>query len=258
MRITMLKTGLVSITFRMLSCDEIIDVAQRAGLDAVEWGGDVHVPHGDVELAAIVGRKTVEAGLTVSSYGSYFRPGQKPQKIGMADVVETAKALKAPLIRVWAGDRGSSKAKEKVWKRVLLESRRIADMAADNGIRVAYEFHGNTLTDTNESAAELLRRVDHPNVGVYWQPPSRTELEYCIDGIRLLGPHLANIHAFSWHEESGERLPLSGREDKWRRLLKEISEIPGDRYILLEFVKGESKEQLLEDAVTLKRWIEDI
>ena len=35
----MWKTGLTSVTFRKLSCEEIIQLASRARLDGIEWGG---------------------------------------------------------------------------------------------------------------------------------------------------------------------------------------------------------------------------
>jgi len=63
----MFKTGLVSITFRKLNTDEIIDLVQRSGLEGIEWGGDVHVPHGNIDNAQEVGRKTREAGINVAS-----------------------------------------------------------------------------------------------------------------------------------------------------------------------------------------------
>jgi 3-dehydroshikimate dehydratase len=47
----MIKTGLVSVSFRKFSPEKIIEMVKNAGLCAIEWGGDVHVPHGDVELA---------------------------------------------------------------------------------------------------------------------------------------------------------------------------------------------------------------
>ena len=253
--VTILKTGLVSVTFRKLSCEEIIEITQNAGLDAIEWGGDVHVPHGDIERAADVAGKTKEAGLSVSSYGSYYRPGKTVQDIDFQDVLATAKVLTAPAIRVWAGDKGSSAATNATWDVVVKESRRIADMAGAEKIRIAYEFHRNSLTDTNESAARLMEKVNHPNIGIYWQPPDRTTLQNNLAGLRAVKPYLENIHAFSWDEKTGERLLLRAMKEKWIELLKEIAAAPGDRYILLEFVKDDSIENFLSDAEALKSWI---
>ena len=50
--------GLTSVTFRGLSPAEILRLACRAGLQCVEWGGDVHVPPEDPALARRVGDAT--------------------------------------------------------------------------------------------------------------------------------------------------------------------------------------------------------
>ena len=71
----MLKSGLVSVSFRSLPPEEIVRLAAGCGLGAIEWGGDVHVPPGDIANAARVGEMTRAAGLAVSSYGSYYRLG---------------------------------------------------------------------------------------------------------------------------------------------------------------------------------------
>jgi 3-dehydroshikimate dehydratase len=45
------KLGLVSISFRPLSVEELIRLVTDVGLEGIEWGGDKHVPHGDLDTA---------------------------------------------------------------------------------------------------------------------------------------------------------------------------------------------------------------
>ena len=99
-----MKPGLVSISFRKLSWQDTLSLAKTAGLEAIEWGGDVHVPHGDVALAREVGEATRAAGLEVAAYGSYYRLGEPAPDF--SDVLASAKALGAPIIRIWAGSYG--------------------------------------------------------------------------------------------------------------------------------------------------------
>lgn len=47
----MLKTGLTSVTFRNLGIEQIVSLAGAAGADSIEWGGDIHVPPGDLSAA---------------------------------------------------------------------------------------------------------------------------------------------------------------------------------------------------------------
>ena len=72
----MIVPGLTSITFRSLNAEQIIELVSQAGLRAIEWGGDLHVPHGDTVVAARVRRQTEEAGLEMPSYGTYYRVGE--------------------------------------------------------------------------------------------------------------------------------------------------------------------------------------
>src|SRR5262245_17804648 len=68
-----LSLGLCSVTLRACSIDEVVAVAVGAGLECIEWGGDVHVPPGDLEAARRARSATSAAGLRVASYGSYWR-----------------------------------------------------------------------------------------------------------------------------------------------------------------------------------------
>ena len=256
----MIRSALVSITFRKLSPAEIVGLVKQAGLDGIEWGGDVHVPHGDVSRAGEVRRMTEDAGLQVSAYGSYYRVGHE-EPCPFEPIVETAIALGAPVIRVWAGKQGSE-ASDAAYRDLVVDmSRRIAGLAADAGVTVAYEFHGNTLTDTNASARQLLEEVGHDNLKSYWQPPRGATVDYCLEGLDAIRPWLLHVHAFTWREREGqqrgpaERLPLAEGKAAWARYLQKIAAVGHDCFAELEFVRGDAPEQFLEDAATLREWL---
>lgn len=97
--------GLVSVSFRTLSVKEVLQLCQKARLKAIEWGGDVHVPAGEVEMAKKVLAMSLDSGITVVSYGSYYRLGQSIDEFKKN--LETAMELEAPVLRVWAGNKGS-------------------------------------------------------------------------------------------------------------------------------------------------------
>ncbi len=253
----MIHPGLVSVTFRKLSPKEIVDLAVKAELEAIEWGGDVHVVAGDVELAERVGAMTRDAGLEVASYGSYYRVGHEDQ-VPFEFVVETAVGLGAPTIRVWAGRKGSREGDDEYRRRVVRDSHRIADWASDSGVTLAYEFHGRTLTDTYESAVRLLRDVHHENLRCYWQPPHGLDAKECLGGLREVLPWLLNVHVFHWGGEPRKRLPLSSGADRWKQYLEAIRSTGRDHYAMLEFVRDDSPKAMLEDAETLKGWLREL
>ena len=254
----MFLPGLVSITFRQLAVAEIIALVTQAGLAAVEWGGDIHAPHGDEAQARAIARLGTDAGLRVAAYGSYYRAGHAesgPFEAALASAV----ALGAPLIRIWAGRQGSGDADETYFQNVVADSRRIADLAQAEQIGIVYEFHGNTLTDTNAAAVRLLQAVDHANVRSLWQPPRYTTRSSSLAGLEALRPWLENIHVFHWHQQSGERRPLAEGEAHWRDYLAQASRLISTRdhvhYALLEFVQDDAPEAFLRDAATLVQWL---
>lgn len=253
----MLLSGLVSITFRQLSPQAIVDLVVQAGLDGIEWGGDVHVPHGDTATARAVHQMTIDAGLSVAAYGSYYRVGHADSGPFEA-VLAAATALQAPSIRVWAGKQGTDSADQTYVDAVVEDSRRIADLAATEAIRIVYEFHRNTLTDTNAAARHLLEAVEHPNVHSYWQPPRAVSVDYNLAGLDMVMPWLAGLHVFHWDRTTYERLPLADATLEWLQYLRKARSSNRDLYALIEFVRDDDPAQFLNDATALKSWLSEL
>lgn len=250
----MIHSGLVSVTFRKLSPREIVDLVAQVGLEGIEWGGDIHVPHGDLTQAREVRDMTLDAGRRVAAYGSYYRVGHE-EPVAFETVLETAVELQAPVIRVWAGERGSDTADEHYRHLVVSASRRIAALAEAAGVTVAYEFHGHTLTDTHESTLQLLQEVARDNVMTYWQPHTEATIEHCEVGLRAILPYLSNVHVHHWDAATHTQLPLADGEQAWCRYLRVVATTGRDHFAMLEFVKDGEPAQFLRDAETLKTWL---
>lgn len=255
-----MKTGLCSITFRKLTVLQVANLVKEAGLDAIEWGGDVHVPHGDLIAAREARRITEEAGLAVSSYGSYYRILDEAGTVqDFEPVLETALEMGVNTIRIWAGPLGSDLADATYRNRLVVESLRIAEQAAKQNVRLGFEFHRNTLMDTNESALHLLEEARHPNLYTYWQPMYwGPDMETRLQGLDVLRERILNLHVFYWlydfEKQQRESRPLVEGADDWRRYLS--VELPaGDHFALLEFVRNNDPAQFLADAATLKKWV---
>lgn len=252
----MIHPGLVSVTFRKLTPAEIVALVKQAGLKGIEWGGDVHVPAGDLGRAREVREITLENGLSVAAYGSYYRAGQE-EGAGQSfeRVLETAVELGAPTIRVWPGGAGSEAVDDEGRWKIIHEIRRIAGLGARARTGISLEFHAGTLTDTNESASKLLVEIDHPNVKINWQPHNGEETAECVRGLREVLPCVGNIHVFHWWPTSTDRHPLADGGERWGRFLPLLQQAPDDRFALLEFVPGDEPAAFLRDAATLKSWL---
>jgi 3-dehydroshikimate dehydratase len=253
----MLLPGLVSITFRSLGPEEIIRLAVQAQIEPIEWGGDLHVPPGDINRAREVGRWTRDAGLIVSAYGSYYRLGpQESSAVPFERVLASAVALGAPTIRVWAGTQGSADCTPGQRREIIDDAMRVAEMAAHSGITISLEYHGATLTDSRASVRALLGELDHPNIEFLWQPPNGESVEACAGRLIDVLPRLRNVHVFHWWPTWHDRHPLADGEARWRPYIDIVRETGKSVDFLLEFVVNDSPEQFLADAATLRRFLE--
>lgn len=251
------RPGLVSVTYRQLTPEAVVDLAVDARLEGIEWGGDIHVPHGDTKRATEVRQRTEDAGLSVVAYGSYYRLASDgvDHEPAFETVLETAVALNAPALRVWAGRTPSVEADEAHWARLAQEAIEIASLAASAGVTVVFEHHKGTLTDTTMSARRLLQEVGPHGLRLGWQPPVGMPVDTVCDDLEQLLAWTVHVHTFSWWPDAEHRHPLADGEVAWRRYLDVLRQDTVPRWLLLEFVPDDDPAVLAREAATLRSWL---
>lgn len=245
----MIHTGLVSVTFRKLQPKQIVDLVSASGLDAIEWGGDVHVPPGDGARATEVRMLTEDAGLLVASYGSYYRVGVDDRE-AFAGNLESAVELGAPTIRVWAADAPSREASGTLWRRAAEDVARIAELASRVGISIAFEYHENTLTDSPRGFQRLRELSGRRDVECYWQPIGAGSVPERLRSLEEILPDLRNVHVY-FHAD-GRYRPLSEGKAAWGSYFSPVMNDTADHFCMIEFVMADSEEQFLSDAAELR------
>ncbi len=259
-----IKTGLVSISFRQQSVENLVKLVSEVGLEGIEWGGDVHVPHGDVKRAEQVKRMTFDSGLKVSAYGSYYKfqeynPDSRTKGPEMEAVLNTAEALGAPAIRIWAGETSAADASDSWWRTIVEKTKEFADHASRRGIRIDFEFHSDTLTDTNESTKKLLADINHPEVKTLWQPYLSVSHVYRLEGIRMLLDAISNIHCNYFAQDPWPHMHvLEEGKSEWMDYLNILQKSGTERWVSIEHVKNHAVENFAGDAKTLKHWVAEM
>lgn len=200
--------GLTSVTFRKLTCEEIIRLAQESGAECIEWGGDVHVT--DEKTARKVRQGCEQAGIQTRSYGSYYTIGSEQLDV-FRSLCEITKALGAQVIRVWLGERGSSETSPQTLAGLVEEGRRLSGIAAEYGITVASEFHRNTYNDTAETCLAYLKQCGVENLKTYWQPMYAGE---DFENLRAVAGQTEVAHLFCWNQSGSRRSPLKKGKKK--------------------------------------------
>jgi len=249
----MLIPGLVSATFRQLEPSRIVTAVKKVGLQTIEWSENPHVPVNDLRAAATVGELTREAGLQVAAYGSYYNLDDDQS---FEPWIATCIALGAPLIRIWAGWKGSDVVTESVRAQLTERLRTCSEQAANSDVKLSLEFHENTLADTLASTQQLLRDVAHPALMTYWQlvKALRTE-EELQEEMRTLLPWLAHVHVFFRNPVSNEWKALAEGKAVWRPLLDGLRTSHQNHAVMIEFVREHSLDAFRQDAEALKNWI---
>ena len=255
----MFRSGLVSITLRQEPFQRVIDTVAEAGLQGIEWGGDVHVPHGDLAIAEAVGQATRVAGLEVAAYGSYYRceaPRGKEAPEPKA-VLDSAEALGAPSIRIWAGHDTWEAMGKSDRIAVMRRMEAFVDQAAERGLLVGLEYHRNTLTQTEEGVRNVLEGIQHPQLKTLWQPMPGADIAENLRRLEAVLPRLLNLHVFQWGPGGfQDRKPLAEGESEWSQYFDSASKAGGQRWALIEFVREDRPACVVEDGQALNKWIE--
>ena len=237
----MLIPGLVSVTFKKHTAREVLGLLEKTQLRAIEWSEGWHVHLGNLDEAADIRELCKEKGISIVALGSYYKLGENQD---FTPVLELALALGAPTIRIWAGKKSSLIVSPESFASLAREAEHLAQRCSASGIEIAFEFHKDTLTDTNAGAAALLALA--PSCKSLWQPIGDLSRQERKDGLGMLSQKLAYLHVF--YMNGTLKRPLQEGVEEWKGYLAKIS---GDHYALLEFVMNDREDQFLDDAATL-------
>lgn len=241
----MFYPGLVSISFRAHTPEEIAAEAQKCRLRWVEWGSDVHAPCGEEARLEDIRSLHAERGLSCCSYGTYFRLGHTPLD-ALPEYIRSAKALGTGMLRLWAGRKKASDCTEEERLAFFDLCARAAEIARQQDVVLCLECHRRSYTETMEGALALMRYVNSPHFRMYWQPNPDISVEDNLAYLRALREYITHVHVFHW--EGDQRLPLQEGIPVWKRYLAELD---GDHHLLLEFMPDDQLESLQAEALAL-------
>lgn len=244
----MQNIGFTTVTFRKKSRREICEIAQKNGIKYIEWGGDIHLPPNDDTALQEVISLQKEFSLTAISYGTYYRLGVENYPL-WESITEMADAIGAKIIRIWQGTSSSADVSNEKFLSMVNETKILSAIAEKKGLTVAFEFHQGTNNDNGKSAVEFLKAVNKANVKTYWQPFSTDD---DISNLKAVLPYLACVHIFEWNEK-GKRYSLKHGRKKWSEFLETIKNSNTNPYLIMEFVKHDSRHQLAKDVKTLRQ-----
>ncbi len=248
----MIKAGITSVTFREKTPEEIISLVKASGLEAIEWGSDIHVPAGDIKRAEEVRKMTLDAGLDIPSYGSYYRMGTGAE---IEPFLQSAAALGASTVRIWTNGILKEKITPEIIELATEEARAMCRAAAKFGITLSTEYHEGTLTYSPESMMEFFKKVGEDNLRTYWQMLLDIPHDRQAGSAKAVynSGKLTNFHVY-WYTNGVQGLIRDGKE-YWAQCFDSVKSSPETRYALIEFVKDGTVENFKEDAKALSELV---
>ena len=241
--------GLVSVSFRKHTPEEIIKAARAAGLSCIEWGSDIHAPCRDTAKLSEIVRLQQEYGVTCSSYGTYFRLGVTPLA-ELPDYIAAAKKLGTNILRVWGGTKKGADMTSEEFFDFTETCKKAAAMAEEAGVILCMECHMLSVTETPNYGVALLEAVNSPAFRMYWQPFQWLDPAGSLAVAGTYAPYAEHLHVFNWR--GSQKLPLAEAVEDWKAYL---SVLPPPRALLLEFMPDDRMESLPAEAEALRKII---
>ncbi len=241
--------GMTSLTFRNEEIPTVFEYAKKAGIQGIEWGvSEKHIRIGDECHIHLVKRLSEEYQIKILSLGSYCDMTDFDVAL---KVLDTAKSLGAPVIRLWAGNKGSDFCGETEYQLIVENTRKLADLSVCSSIQLGFEYHPYTLTDTADEAVRLVKRIGKANVGLYWQPQGHLNYNQNKEAFQKVKPYLCkNIHLNHYHAETGYDY-LDGILEDLRGYFQNTQD---DGYhFIIEFVKDSLLESLIKDVAAVRK-----
>ena len=254
----MMRVGLCSVTFRDHAPEWIIERAETAGVEAIEWAGERALDHDEPGRMAKIAEASRNSGIATSSFGSYVRAGTAGARSHFDIAIDSTSALGAGNIRVWAGDAARAEVSEADFALAVDDISFMASECASRNITLSVEYHRRTLTEHAHDAIALFDAVNADNLFSYWQPVPDRGLAMWEQELDLLAPYLSDLHVFHWVPADGadERRPLVEGTDYWQALMKKATHSerwPHPATAYLEFVHDGSERQFHEDMTELRK-----
>lgn len=246
----MYRMGLASIAFRQLSVEEIIALAKNVGLSCIEWGSDIHAPKDDLANLDRIRNLTEAAGLSCSSYGTYFNI-VKDQPEAIRDYITAARRLGVNTLRIWCSGHPYELTEEELQNRYET-CRQIAKIAEEEQVLICAECHSGNLTHDKQSSVRFMEALNTPHFRMYWQPCELLTAEENVDFIKGVLPYITNVHVY--HYTNKAHHPLPEGQAVWAQYIKALGK---DRLFILEHLPEHDPALLPQQAATLKALLEN-
>lgn len=241
--------GLASVTLEHLTVDNILDIAAKNGLMALEWS-ESHVQRGHIAEAERLRKLTEEQGMRTTSYSTFFDVmADRPETFN--SVLETAEALGTDTVVLAIGRKSDGNATEEAWAALTDGSRRLSRLAAQQGIRLCFAYRRGCYLEDYMRVAQFIETVGD-NAFICWEPNRTTSLIYNIFELKMLVPFVYQVYVSS-PDAPTRYTPIIEGKDEWQQYLKVLKS--KENGVLL--FKGCDVADFDSECALMRKWVHD-
>ncbi len=259
-----MKYAFMTFSTTELSLAQNLDVARRYGYDGIELRIDANHKHGVEVATAPKERAAIRKAFTqariaaacVATSLNYANPQNTTAMVEQThERIDLTADIGAPTMRVFGGNLPDGVTREQAYDLVTSSLSEVASHAKERGVTLAFETH-DAWTDPRD-VAEVLRRVDHPNIACNWDilHPVRTKKATLEESFEILKPWIRHLHI---HDSSGDGIksvPIGTGLIDHRTVLTCLKSISFSGFLSGEWINWEPYETHLPREIgTLRRF----
>jgi sugar phosphate isomerase/epimerase len=247
-----------------LTLDEMIAVAERFGYDGIEPRLDAGHQHGvEIDIGSarreeirekIAGGRTALSCIATSC--RFADPDDAPGQVEAAlQRIDLAGDIGAPRIRVFGGKFPDDLTREDAIEQVAESLRAISGRAKERNVIACMETHDAWCNPRD--VAEVMTRVDHPNIGVNWDimHPVRNAQATIGGSFKTLAPWVRHVHFHDGVDRDGslELMPIGQGAIDHRTAVQLLIKASYDGYLSGEWINWEPWEKHLPREIATMR-----
>ncbi len=243
------RIGLTSTTFKKKSIEQIVSVAQKAGVEYIEWGENYHVntPEDAKKTKALCDA----AGINIRSYGSYYRVGTNDEE-AIKRICKVASIMGAESIRVWLGRKNSEETSNEEYLNLLADAKALCTEAEKYGLIICPECHDHTYNNNTDAFLQFKKALGCSNFATYYQ--SRYfRFEYDLDRIDRTYDYIKDVH-ISFSEVRREQRFRKKNRKYLPAILEKLKEKDFDGIVMIEFTAFSSERCFIGDVRRLRKF----
>ena len=209
--------GITSDMLNSLTADEIILLAKKHQLTAVEWN-DRHIPIGNIAEAKRIASLAQNAGIKSLGYQPSYNP-MADNSLQFEDILQTAVALQTSVITL-----SPFLHTEKNDLTDYIEAvQKLADIAATADCEICLSCCADSYLDSYIHIHQFIKQVNRLSVSVNWQPNRTSSLLYNIYELKMLAPYVHHVYIVYSDPSEQHAAPIVEGQDEWQQYLKVLS-----------------------------------